>query len=72
MTVKELIEELQAYPMNSEVVIQQDTEGSGFHFAYATELAIDDKNHGYPSEYDIDEIYGKDEDIPKERVVVIV
>lgn len=73
MTVQELIDDLSAYPMDCQVIIQEDSEGNGYHSAYTVDLTYDDEDQGYPSvNCNIKDYYEDDAEPSKKRVVVIV
>lgn len=74
MKVKELIETLQGFPQDLELVTQMDSEGNGYHKTWCAALAVDDKDNGYPDPNDEESLidYYGDNTIPEGRVVVIV
>jgi hypothetical protein len=68
MNVRTLISILSKYNQDLDVVIQEDSEGNGFHKAYAVGEAWDDPDNDYPS---IDGS-GHEYDNEHKRVLVIV
>lgn len=74
MKVCELIAELVKLPQDLDIIIQEDSEGNGYHKAYAVELVYDDEDHGYPSVSTkrLSDYYEDGEVPPEGKAVIIV